>query len=334
MNAGTNTVELTAGGANTLTLNANSNVTGTGGVTYTADSMTLSGSSTTTATGAIATLQPNTAGVAINIAGGGGTFNLTSAELDTITAGILRVGRANSGNVTINGAIAPAGTNSLSLISGGTIAQNAGDTITETNLSVNAVNAITLTQANATTTFAGTVSTAGQALQFTNANGFTIGTVDSVVGVTTNNANAALIANAGNIILDNNISVGTGSVGIQATAGTISQNAGDVITAAGLTARSQGAITLTEANDVDTLAGSISGAGNAFQFTDSDGLTIGTMAAVGGVVATNGIATNNGAITVNAANGPVTVANTAAASDVTAGTSTVALTAGGANQLL
>ena len=210
-------------------------------------------------------------------------MSLTSAELDTITAGTLRVGRANSGNLTIQGPIAPAGTNTLSLISGGTITQGGGNTITETNLSVNAVNAVTLTQANAVTTFSGTVSTAGQALQFTDANGFTVGTVDGIVGVTTNNANAALIANAGNIIIDNNITVGTGNVGIQATAGTISQNAGDVITAAGLTVRSQGAITLNEANDVDTLAGNISGAGNAFQFTDSDGLTIGTMAAVGGV---------------------------------------------------
>ena len=171
---------------------------------------------------------------------------MTSAELDTITAGTLRVGRANSGNLTIQGPIAPAGTNTLSLISGGTITQGGGNTITETNLSVNAVNAVTLTQANAVTTFSGTVSTAGQALQFTDANGFTVGTVDGIVGVTTNNANAALIANAGNIIIDNNITVGTGNVGIQATAGTISQNAGDVITAAGLTVRAKGQLRSTK----------------------------------------------------------------------------------------
>ena len=329
VNAGTGTVSLTSGGTNNLTITGA--VTGTGGVTYTSDSMALTGA--TNAGGNIATLQPNTAGRAVNL-GGGGALSLTSAELDTITAGTLRVGRANSGNLTIQGPIAPAGTNTLSLISGGTITQGGGNTITETNLSVNAVNAVTLTQANAVTTFSGTVSTAGQALQFTDANGFTVGTVDGIVGVTTNNANAALIANAGNIIIDNNITVGTGNVGIQATAGTISQNAGDVITAAGLTVRSQGAITLNEANDVDTLAGNISGAGNAFQFTDSDGLTIGTMAAVGGVAATNGISTTNGPITVLATNGPITVANTAAAQDVNAGTSTVALTAGGANQLL
>ena len=89
---------LTAGGANQL-LTVTGTVTGTGGVTYTADNMTLTGA--TTAGANIATLQPNTAGQLVNLgaADAAGTLGLTDAELDTVTAGTLRVGRATSGDL-------------------------------------------------------------------------------------------------------------------------------------------------------------------------------------------------------------------------------------------
>ena len=77
-----------------------------------------------------------------------------------------------------------------------------------------------------------------------------------------------------------------------------------------------------------TLAATVTGAGDAFAYTDATGLTIGTVDGL------NGITTNNGAITVATTTGALTVSNTAAVTDVNAGTSTVALTAGGANQLL
>src|SRR6185436_4908818 len=160
VNAGTSTVALTAGGANQL-LTVTGTVTGTGGVTYTADNMTLTGA--TTVTGAIATLQPNTATQLVNLGGAdaAGTLGLTDAELDTVTAGTLRVGRANSGNMTISAAITPAGTSTLSLISGAAVTETAGSTITTTNLRVSSVGAVDLTQNNDITTLAGNVSGAG-----------------------------------------------------------------------------------------------------------------------------------------------------------------------------
>ena len=147
VNAGTSTVALTAGGANQL-LTVTGAVTGTGGVTYTADNMTLTGA--TTATGAIATLQPNTGGQLVNLGGAdaGGTLGLTDAELDTVAAGTLRVGRANSGNMIISASLTPAGATTLSLISGSNVTENAGATITETNLAINAVGSVTLNEAN------------------------------------------------------------------------------------------------------------------------------------------------------------------------------------------
>ncbi len=55
--------------------------------------MSLTGA--TNAGAAIATLQPNTAGQLVNLGGAdaAGTLGLTDAELDTVTAGTLRVGR-------------------------------------------------------------------------------------------------------------------------------------------------------------------------------------------------------------------------------------------------
>ena len=143
VNAGTSTVALTAGGANQL-LTVTGTVTGTGGVTYTADNMTLTGA--TTATGAIATLQPNTAGQLVNLGGAdaAGTFGLTDAELDTVTAGTLRVGRANSGNMTISAAHTPAGTTTLSLISGGCCHRDRRLDHHQTNSRVSSVGAVDL----------------------------------------------------------------------------------------------------------------------------------------------------------------------------------------------
>ena len=79
---------------------------------------------------------------------------------------------------------------------------------------------------------------------------------------------------------------------------------------------------MNQANDVTTLAATVTGAGNAFSYNDANALTIGTVDGV------NGITTNNGAITVATTNGALTVSNTPAAPDVNAGTSTVALIQG------
>ena len=434
VNAGTSTVALTAGGVNQL-LTVTGTVTGTGGVTYTADNMTLTGA--TNAGAAIATLQPNTAGQLVNLGGAdaAGTLGLTDAELDTVTAGTLRVGRNNSGNLTISAAIDTANTTTTTLISGGTVTQTAP--ITETNLAVNAVGAVTLTNAgNDVTTLAATVTGAGNAFAYTDANALTIGTVDGINGVSTNNGAISVATTNGALTVSNtpavaDVNAGTSTVALTAggvnqlltvtgtvtgtggvtytadnmsltgatnagaaiatlqpntagqlvnlggadaagtlgltdaeldtvTAGTlrvgsatsgnmtisaaltpagtttlsllsggsVTENVGATITTTNLAVTSVGAVTLNQANDVTTLAAKVTGAGNAFAYTDANALTIGTVDGI------NGVSTNNGAISVATTNGALTVSNTPAAPDVNAGTSTVALTAGGVNQLL
>ncbi len=434
VNAGTSTVALTAGGVNQL-LTVTGTVTGTGGVTYTADNMSLTGA--TNAGAAIATLQPNTAGQLVNLGGAdaAGTLGLTDAELDTVTAGTLRVGSATSGNMTISAALTPAGTTTLSLLSGGSVTENVGATITTTNLAVTSVGAVTLNQANDVTTLAATVTGAGNAFAYTDANALTIGTVDGINGVSTNNGAISVATTNGALTVSNtpaapDVNAGTSTVALTAggvnqlltvtgtvtgtggvtytadnmsltgatnagaaiatlqpntagqlvnlggadaagtlgltdaeldtvTAGTLRvgrNNSGNLtisaaidtantttttlisggtvtqtapITETNLAVNAVGAVTLTNAgNDVTTLAATVTGAGNAFAYTDANALTIGTVDGI------NGVSTNNGAISVATTNGALTVSNTPAAPDVNAGTSTVALTAGGVNQLL
>ena len=149
-----------------------------------------------------------------------GTLGLTDAELDTVTAGILRVGRANSGNMTISAAHdARRLRRTLSLISGGAVTETAGSTITTTNLRVSSVGAVDLTQNNDVTTLAGNVSGAGNTFGFVDTNGFAVGTVDTVTGLTTNNGTTQLRSTAGNIDINQPINVGTGNLGLQAAAG-------------------------------------------------------------------------------------------------------------------
>ncbi|MEZ5593165.1 MAG: hypothetical protein R3F53_21635 [Gammaproteobacteria bacterium] len=55
-----------------------------------------------------------------------GSLSLTDAELDRITAGILRIGSTDAGSITFNATISPALTDTLSLITGDAILDTNG----------------------------------------------------------------------------------------------------------------------------------------------------------------------------------------------------------------
>ena len=155
-----------------------------------------------------------------------GTLGLTDAELDTVTAGTLRVGSATSGNMTVSAALTPAGSTTLSLISGGTVTENVGATITTTNLAVSSVGAVTLNQANDVTTLAANVTGANNAFAYTDANGLTIGTVDGINGITTNNGAITVTTTNGALTVSNtpaapDVNAGTSTVAL--TAGGVNQ---------------------------------------------------------------------------------------------------------------
>ncbi|MBI3938634.1 MAG: filamentous hemagglutinin N-terminal domain-containing protein, partial [Betaproteobacteria bacterium] len=196
---GTGIISLDTGAV--VPVNRIGSATMTGAVTLAADSMDI-GSSTTTVTTAgtsSVTLRQKTNGVAVDIGGAdvaGTTLGLTSAELNAVNTGTLKVGDANSGNLSVSAAIAPTGTTVLSLQTGGTITQTLGSTITETDLALRAGGAITLNEANDVTNLAANVTGASNSITFTNElNGFTVGTVDALSGITTADA-TTMVANA------------------------------------------------------------------------------------------------------------------------------------------
>ncbi|HTM28469.1 MAG TPA: hypothetical protein VL097_03835, partial [Rhodanobacter sp.] len=123
-------------------------------------------------TSGVATIRQATAGRAIAL-GGDLPINLgvSDAELDNITANTIAIGDANSGAITIVGAISPALSNKLSLNSGDTITQTAGSTITVGTLSGASLGATTLGQTNQITNL-GSFSAAS--LQIRNADPLTL----------------------------------------------------------------------------------------------------------------------------------------------------------------
>ncbi|KAF0187455.1 MAG: hypothetical protein FD165_2904, partial [Gammaproteobacteria bacterium] len=112
----------------------------------------------------------------------------------------------------------------------------------------------------------------------------------------------------------------------------MTQSAG-IITASRLGVRTQNAVNLTAANNVNILTGNVSGAGNAFTFqNEADGFAVGGIAANGTIFsATAGITTaattasgaESGDITLSATAGSITISQ-----NLTTGNATVANAAG------
>jgi filamentous hemagglutinin family protein len=240
INAGSGTANLTAGGSgNMLTINASAGVTGTGGVNLSADNMTIAASASINAGAATATLAQSQNGVAIKLGGANGiaTLGLTSTELNTVTAGTLQIGNANSGALTVVAPItAPATAGTFSLRSGSTITQNPGDTITVAGagiLNLQSAGTITLNEANQVPF----LSITGGTAQFTDAQSLMISAINDPGKTVT------LAANGPGLTLGEN----------------------SLITAGQLNLNNWGATTLTLANQVGVLTATTAGTG-ALQF--------------------------------------------------------------------
>jgi Ca2+-binding RTX toxin-like protein len=206
VSAGTATVALTAGstaGSDAgVTLDAGANVTGQGGVTLTADNITLGIFGVTVATvnagTAVATFQPFEAGTLINVGGadGANTLGLSDAELDHVTAGVVRVGNAASGDLTVSTAItqAGAGYGALSLRSAGLISETTGS-LAVSNLAVRG-NRVDLQNAgNAVGTLAGLADGGLTAFRFQQNGALTVGDVDGFSGVAASFGSLEISAN-------------------------------------------------------------------------------------------------------------------------------------------
>ncbi len=139
-----NTATVAATGTDAAVTN-NSTITGNG-VTVSAPVQALGGGTIAAGT-STATLDQGTAGRPVNVGTAGdpnGSLNLSDPELDTVTAGTLRVGSTTSGNTTLTAAVAPAAATNLLVRSGAQIVDGnaTGDDVTATGAGFEAATGI------------------------------------------------------------------------------------------------------------------------------------------------------------------------------------------------
>ncbi|MCX6854659.1 MAG: fibronectin type III domain-containing protein [Verrucomicrobia bacterium] len=127
---GTTSGYTTAGGALTLTADTMNLAAGVGTETI----------STGSATAGTVTLKPLTAAVAVNLGSAvdttASTLELSTAELDNVTAGTLAIGDAASGAITVSAVIAPLNFKTLALASNTSFSATGGFTADVTSASV------------------------------------------------------------------------------------------------------------------------------------------------------------------------------------------------------
>ncbi|HEY1379409.1 MAG TPA: VCBS repeat-containing protein [Gemmataceae bacterium] len=146
-NTGSGGISLTtgAGGVFTLTSGAGGHVQSSGGdITISADDMVIS-DPVAAGTGVVTLRQAGTTARPVSLGGGAAAnaLGLSDAELDQVTAGVLRVGRTdNAGDISVDGPVAThAGFNTLSLLTGGAVRDDSFSIppdITVTNLAIQA----------------------------------------------------------------------------------------------------------------------------------------------------------------------------------------------------
>lgn len=140
-----------------------------------------------------------------------GEMRLSQKELNTVTAGILRVGDLNSaGLLTIKSAITnPAGWTTLSLLTAinGAISQNAGAALTVANLNASGYSGVTLNQNNVVAKLSGACAVG--AFVFNNSTSFAVDSVDPGTG---GGFGQGIISDAQAVNLTVNLANGTLSV--------------------------------------------------------------------------------------------------------------------------
>ncbi|NQV40684.1 MAG: filamentous hemagglutinin N-terminal domain-containing protein, partial [Nitrosopumilus sp.] len=179
--------------ADTFTLSAGNNA-----ITITANDINLNTSGAINSGTATTTLLVSDGGT-IDLGTATGGMNLSAAEINNVTAGVLKIGDATAGAITINAAIAPTGTDTLHLHSGGNVTDGASGYIVETNLAVQGIT-VTLDHASFDVTTIAVAGGGGATTTITESNGFTLGDVNgltsSYIWVGT------LTATTGNLTID------------------------------------------------------------------------------------------------------------------------------------
>ena len=303
-------------------------------ITLTADTMEINPTtgSLDNTTGGLIQLWNKTAGKTISLGvETAGSLSLKDAELDNIHTGTLLIGRlatdtdgisgntsVASGTITVKDTISldpMTATTTLHLRSAGNLIADANGLLVVTNLGIETIGNVSLTNSNDVEVLTAQVIGAGSTFDFTDSNDLQIGRIDPFIGTTTgliglktNNGDIKLTV-GDELHIDDDVAAGTADVTL--TVGTIgTQSLGNDITAHGLQLLGKGSFELQNAtNNVSTIAGQTDG---QIRYTDADNLAIGIVssslnASSSGIVATGqlvsltsvagGLIDGNGAIT-------------------------------------
>jgi hypothetical protein len=199
---GSNGITLTdsaAGGISTNSTNGALSST-SGPITLMANAISLG--TTVTASGQVVTLEPYTGGTAITVGGTAAGFDVNTAAIAEVTASTLLIGNTSAGAISVSSAIDPTTVTNLGLLSGSTVTQTAGSTITVPGLEVKGTTE-TLAQNNAVSTVA--MSGTGP-ISFYSASALTVGTVNGLYGV--KSTGGAVLVNTGNNLI---LALGSGA---------------------------------------------------------------------------------------------------------------------------
>ena len=333
------TAAITSGGAITIDANKDNNTAGTfntfsgasisttnGAISITADDVSINSNSTIDSGASNTSLIPSTA-LTIGLGTGAGSFKITDAEMDVITAGTIVVGDASSGAITV-GALTPANSNNLTLVTGSTINDSGAAT---TNITLSGT--LTMTSSGAIGNLNGGLNTDVGTINVTATGGNNVtiadtGTADTTVSVLTGGAGNVVFTQDANDILVNVITT-TGNVTLTATLAAIDDHASDTttdITANNADLNSATGIgdTFSLELDVPTLTADTAGAGEirlvnadadpvavnslttgsgfiTYQGTGTSVATVGTVTTTGAAaLAVNDGITLNGVLTVGA----------------------------------
>ncbi|MCX5875435.1 MAG: filamentous hemagglutinin N-terminal domain-containing protein [Deltaproteobacteria bacterium] len=285
INTGNASLGLSAG--NLLSVPSNVTLSGAN-ITFRANRVSIdtSGSPATVNAGAgLAWISPYQSGWGIDLGSvvdnTATTLELSTNELNRVTAGILRLGAVTADGLNVSAAIAPSGTSTLSLESGGTITQAVAGTITETNLAIKALGDVTLdTVANSVTNLAAGIGDATH----TNKNfSFKNGALNIGAGI--DGLNGISIYTSGTY--DPAFPDGVLSL---ISSGALTQSASALLGNKAVYAEGT-KVALTQNNNTGVIAGKATGAatGDTFAYTSAYGLLLSTVNGLKGVQHTNAL---------------------------------------------
>ncbi len=192
----------------TLTVNSAGLSTNNGVVTLTADDMNIAGPVSVGGTADVNLLTKDaTQAINLGSTGTSGTvLALSDAELDRITTGgVLRIGSSTqNGSISISEIISPANASTLSLITDGSVTTTGNGAIVESNLAISANGSVLVNGGNTDVDVVAIKSTTGS-ITLNDKDGFTVGTVDNVNGVSAAASNVTLTAGNADVGANNDV---------------------------------------------------------------------------------------------------------------------------------